>query len=162
MKSVEKAHEKNSILKSAVMGVQVAVIDKLNACARSCHGWIHRGRRNPNDHHKNGFCHCTLSTQLRKPCLSLQMLAGSAPLSPSYPSPENLPRNSIIGGYVIQTCVAWGARIVNKPSWNRKLKKKPYFFRFHMFGPKCLNTYMLLSQSMRFRGLGRDGSYVHS
>ena len=87
---------------------------------------------------------------------------------PSGPSRKNPPRRSIVGGYVIDnaTCVAWGSRILDEPlnpdrendsigalsMIMRKLRKKPYYTRFIMFGPESFKQYMVVTQSAPFNG----------
>ncbi|KAF8176945.1 hypothetical protein BJ912DRAFT_908905 [Pholiota molesta] len=84
---------------------------------------------------------------------------------PSRPSPENPPRHSVIGGYVIDnaTCVAWGSRILMTPLnpeipndslaaftvIMRKVENKPHRGFFTMVGSE---SYIVVTQSAPFRG----------
>ena len=87
---------------------------------------------------------------------------------PSGPSRENPPRDSIVGGYVIDnaTCVAWGSRILGRPLnpdiKNHsigaiyviigKIEGKPYHTPFIMFGTEIYKQYMVVTQSASFNG----------
>ena len=85
---------------------------------------------------------------------------------PSGPSQINPPRDSVMGGYVIDnaTCVAWGSRILGEPLYpdreNDSIgafclilgKVERYSADFIMFGPECFKQYMVVTQSALFRG----------
>ncbi|KAF8799092.1 hypothetical protein BYT27DRAFT_7202071 [Phlegmacium glaucopus] len=87
---------------------------------------------------------------------------------PSGPSRENPPRNSIVGGFVLDNaaCVAWGSRIMGEPLnpevrrdsmaalclVMRKIERKPYNSFFTMIGPESYRLYMVVTQSKLFRG----------
>jgi hypothetical protein len=96
---------------------------------------------------------------------------------PNGPSWKHPPRNSRVGGYVVDnaTCVAWGARILDEPldpekendsiaafsAIVSKLKERPYFTKFAMFGPESFKQYMVVTQSSLFRGwVGMNPQFI--